>query len=71
MITKAKFLAKIAQELATSRESSSRFVSTRKCPIINVRLLNDRNVLNLWNDWNQLIVVSERVRYKTEICIFL
>ena len=54
VITEGELRAKIAEERASSRKSSSRFDWTRKCPLISVRLLNDWNVLNVWNDWNQL-----------------
>ena len=35
---------------------------------MSVRLLNDWNVLNVWNDW---LVDKKHVQYKIEVCIFL
>jgi hypothetical protein len=44
VITEAAFPTKIPEERATSRESSSQFGCTRKCPVISVGLLNDWSV---------------------------
>jgi hypothetical protein len=54
VITEADFPAKLAQERARAKKAHRDSSERESVQSFSVRLVNDWNVLNVWNDWNQL-----------------